>query len=212
MPHTVAIVDDHTLLSQAIFELVNGFKAFKPIYTCKNGQDLIERISTQDLKPDLVLMDVNMPLLNGIETTVYLKNHFPDIKVLALSVEENEDTILKMLRAGAKGYLLKDVEKEILEFALLELIKVGYYYSNSVSEILINAISHEKISPILKERELNFVKIACTELTYKEIAKEMFVSPKTVEGYRDSVYEKLNLKNRIGLVLYALKNDLFKPH
>lgn len=210
MTYKVTIVDDHTLLSQAISELVNSFEQFEAINSFKHGRELLEHLKNESTIPDIVLMDVNMPILNGIETTALLREHYPKIKVLALSIEENEDTILQMLKAGAKGYLLKDIEKSVLELALLELVKVGVYYSNTVSNILVNAISKKKEKPIFKERELDFIELACTELTYKEIAQKMFVSPKTVEGYRDSVYEKINIKNRIGLVLYALKNELFK--
>ncbi len=152
-----------------------------------------------------------MPLLDGIATTKILNENFPKIKVLALSVEENEKTILKMLRAGAKGYLMKDTKKEILEEALSQVIEKGYYHTNTISKILIGSLTKDEMEIELKEREIEFIKHACTEMTYKEIAEKMFLSPKTIEGYRDSIYEKLNFKNRIGLVLYAIRNDLFKP-
>ena len=111
MEYTVVVVDDHMLLSQAIGALVDAFEQFKVLYLCKNGQELIDKCQNPKNIPKVVLMDVNMPILNGIETTAYLKDHFPDVKVLALSVEEDETTVLKMLRAGAKGYLMKDVRK-----------------------------------------------------------------------------------------------------
>jgi len=210
MKYSVVVVDDHTLLSQAISNLVDGFYHFRTIYTCKNGQELLHALKTKTPIPDIVLMDVNMPIMNGVETTKYLKEHYDDIRVMALSVEENEETVLSMLRAGAKGYLMKDIEKSILETALTDLMEKGYYHTNTIAQILIGAL-HKSEDVTLKERELEFIKLACTEMTYKEIAKKMFVSPKTVEGYRDSVYEKLNLKNRIGLVLYAIRHNYFTP-
>jgi DNA-binding NarL/FixJ family response regulator len=161
--------------------------------------------------PDIVLMDINMPILNGIETTEYLNKHFPSIKVLALSIEEDEYTILKMLRAGAKGYLMKDTKKEILEEALLQVIEKGRYYTNTVSQILQESLNRNSKNLELKDREIEFLKLACTEMNYKEIAAAMFVSPKTIEGYRDSLYKKLGLKNRIGMVLYAIHHGFFKP-
>ena len=161
-------------------------------------------------RPDIVLMDVNMPIMDGIETTGYLKDHFPDIKVLALSVEEEEHTILKMLRTGAKGYLLKDTQKSVLHQALRELSTHGYYHTNTVSQILVKSLDQDS-TLALKEREIEFIKHACTEMTYNEIADKMFLSPKTVQGYRDSVFSKLNLKNRTGLVIYAIKHGYFKP-
>lgn len=156
-------------------------------------------------------MVINMPIMNGIETTKYLKIHFPNIKVLALSIEENEDTILAMLRAGAKGYLMKDIQKNILEEAMLLVMEKGFYHTNTIAQILIGALEPKSESVLLKEREVKFIKLACTEMTYKEIAKAMFLSPKTIDGYRDSIYEKLHLKNRIGMILYAIRNNIFVP-
>lgn len=209
--HSIVIVEDHVLLSQAISILVNSFANFKVLYLCKNGKELTTKLKTSENIPEIVLMDVNMPIMNGIETTEYLKKNYPDIKVIALSVEEEEDTIIKMLRAGAKGYLLKDVEKSILETALNQVISHGYYHTRDVSNILINTLSedYKNSKNLLKERELEFLKLLCTELTYKEIAEKMFLSPKTIDGYRDSLFNKLQVKNRIGLVIYAIKNKIY---
>lgn len=212
MKYSVVVVDDHNLLSQAIGGLVDAFEDFKVLYLCKNGQELIEALKTQKNIPDIVLMDVNMPILNGIETTAYLKEHFPEVQVLALSIEEDEGIILKMLRAGAKGYLMKDVKKAELNEALLEVMKNGYYHSNTVAKILVDSLRHKESSVAsLKEREIEFIQHACSEKTYKEIADVMCLSPKTVEGYRDVLFEKLNLRNRTGLVIFAIKNKIFKP-
>jgi len=211
MKYAVAVVDDHVLLSQAIGGLVDSFDNFETLFLCNNGQELLELLKSTKRIPDVILMDVNMPILNGIETTRLLKQHYPDIHVLALSIEENENTILKMLRAGAKGYLMKDTKKEVLQEALLTIIEKGYYHTNTTTQILVGQLDENKKAVVLKEREIEFIKQACTELTYKEIASAMCLSPKTIEGYRDAIYEKLGIKNRIGLVLYAIRNDLFKP-
>lgn len=206
----IAIVDDHTLLSQAISGLVNSFNDFEVIYICKNGLEFLDQVRFQNNRPDIVLMDVNMPIMDGIETTAHLKEHFPEILVLALSVEEEDHTIIKMIRAGAKGYLLKDTEKSVLENALKEIAENGYYHTNTVSKLLVKSLDKNN-KDALRDREIEFIKHACTEMTYNEIASVMFLSPKTVQGYRDSVFSKLNLKNRTGLVIYALRNGLFKP-
>ena len=212
MQYSVVVVDDHTLLSQAIGGLVEGFERFEVLYLCKNGQELLTKFKNPKNIPDIVLMDVNMPILNGIETTAILTKEYPQVKVLALSVEEDEDTILKMLRSGAKGYLMKDVRKSELNNALLELMKSGYYHTNTIAKILIDSLREKDERDIeLKEREIEFIQHACTEKTYKEIADDMCLSPKTIEGYRDTVYEKLNLKNRTGLVIYAIKHKIFVP-
>ena len=207
---TIVIVDDHTLLSQAISGLVNSFENFKVLYTCKNGQELLDNLRFENKRPDIILMDVNMPIMDGIEATTQVKELYPDTLVLALSVEEDDHTILKMIRAGAKGYLLKDTEKRTLENALNELALNGYYHTNTVSQLLVKSLNGNNKDE-LRDREIEFIKHACTEMTYNEIADVMFLSPKTVQGYRDSVFSKLNLKNRTGLVIYALKNGLFKP-
>lgn len=212
MKYSVVVVEDHVLLSQAIGSLVDSFDKFKILYLCKNGQELLTKFKNPKNIPDIVLMDINMPILNGIETTQQLTESYPHVSVLALSVEENDTTILKMLKAGAKGYLLKDTEKRILENALLEVQETGFYHTKAVTNLLIGSLHSKKDSQIkLKERELEFIKHACTEKTYKEIALDMCLSPKTIEGYRDVLFEKLNIRNRIGLVLYAIKNKIYIP-
>ncbi len=155
-------------------------------------------------------MDIKMPILNGIETTEILRKEFPNVKVLALSIEEDEYTILKMLRAGACGYLLKDTKKNILEEALIQVMENGHYYTNTISQILVDSLENE-IDTELKEKEIEFIKLACTDMSYKEISEAMCCSYKTVEGYRDSVHKKLKVKNRIGLVLFAIHHNLFTP-
>ncbi len=212
MKYSVVIVEDHILLSQALAGLVNGFSKFKILYLCKNGRELLTRLKDPKNIPDVVLMDINMPIMNGIETTIALKEEYPEVNVLALSVEEDEKTILKMLRAGAKGYLLKDTEKSILENALVEVQETGFYHTKDVTNLLLGSLNPKKENKVLlKEREMEFIKHACTEKTYKEIASDMCLSPKTIEGYRDSIFEKLHLKNRTGLVIYAIKNKIFIP-
>ena len=211
MKNSIVVVDDHTLLLQAIGGLVKDFEEFEVRYLCKNGQELLDKFKNPANIPNIVLMDINMPVLNGIETTEILSKEYPQVNVLALSVEENEDTILKMLRAGAKGYLMKDTKRSILREALLQVVEKGYYHTNTVSKILVNSLHKDEDAICLKDREKEFLQYACTEMTYKEIADKMFLSPKTVEGYRDSIYDKLEIRNRIGLVLFAIRNGYFKP-
>ncbi|WP_203296633.1 response regulator transcription factor [Luteirhabdus pelagi] len=211
MKYRIVVVDDHTLLLEAIGGLVRGFENFEVLYLCKNGQELLDKFKIPANVPDVVLMDINMPVRNGIETTKILAEKYPEVKVLALSVEENESTILKMLRAGAKGYLMKDTEKSVLREALEQVMEKGYYHTNTIARILVGSLTKSHEDTELKEREVEFIQHACTEMTYKEIADKMCLSPKTIEGYRDSIYEKLNIKNRIGLMLYAIRNNLFTP-
>lgn len=206
--HKVAIVEDYKLLAQAIAGVVNSFDNFEVIFTCENGKHLTETISEKNL-PDIILMDINMPIMNGIETTIWLKKNFPNVHVLALSVEDDEKTILEMIKSGADGYLLKDVDKNILENALSSIIETGIYYTKMVNEAILHSLNKEKEQ--LKDTEITFLKLICTELTYKEIAEKMHLSPKTIDGYRDQLFVKLNVKNRIGLVLFAIKNKIYIP-
>lgn len=206
--YNVIVVDDHVLLAQGIAGLVNSFEEFTVIKVFENGQQLIDALGESIIDVDIVLMDVKMPILNGIETTKILKEKYSGVKVLALSVEDEEETIIKMLKAGAKGYLLKDVDKEILHKGLMELINNGFYHTKEVSSILMNSSSSASEKIELKDREIEFLRYVCKEMTYKEIAAQMFLSPKTIDGYRDVLFEKLQTKNRIGLVIYAIKHKI----
>jgi DNA-binding NarL/FixJ family response regulator len=208
---SIVVVDDHVLLSQAIQTMVNTFSNFEVLYTCKNGQNLIDKLKEAPSNvPDIILMDINMPIMNGIETTDWVTKNYPSVNVMALSVEDDDATVLKMLKAGAIGYLLKDTEKSILEKALIEIAENGFYHTKNVTNLLMKSITGSVKEEIaLKENEVQFINLACTELTYKEIADEMSLSPRTVDGYRDALFTKLNVKNRVGLVMYAVKNKIY---
>lgn len=210
---SVVVVDDHTLLSQAIQTMVNTFENFKVLYTCKNGQEVINQfLASPENIPNVVLMDINMPIMNGIETTEWITKNYSEVNVMALSVEDDDITVLKMLKAGAIGYLLKDTEKSVLEKALIEIVENGFYHTKNVTNLLMKSISGEVDEGIvLKDREIDFLKLACTELTYKEIADKMCLSPKTIDGYRNNLFVKLNVKNRVGLVMYAVRNKIYTP-
>ncbi|SEG27182.1 two component transcriptional regulator, LuxR family [Halpernia humi] len=206
--YSVAIVEDYKLLSQAIGEIINSFDNFELLYTCENGKELIEKIKLKNI-PDIILMDVNMPIMGGIETTKWLQKTNPEIHILALTVEDDEKTIITMIKSGAKGYLLKDVDKSTLENAMISLMKNGIYHTKLVNDAMFHSINEDEFN--LKENEIKFMELVCTEMTYKEIADKMFLSPKTIDGYRDHLFSKLNVKNRIGLVLFAIKNKIYVP-
>jgi len=159
-------------------------------------------------------MDINMPEMDGYETCAWLKNNHPEIKVLALSMYDNENAIIRMFKAGAKGYILKDCETRELETALNALASKGFYYSEMVTGKLIHTINtfddDDDLKSMIKltDLEIFFLKLVCSELTYKEIAEKMFKSPRTIDGYRDDLFQKLNIKTRVGLVMYAIKNGI----
>lgn len=206
----IIIVDDHLLFSQALNGLISNFNEFNVLAVLSNGKDLVDYVLNNNKLPQIVLMDIQMPIMNGIEATQWLKDNRPEIKVLALSMEAEEKTILKILRAGAKGYLLKDIHPTVLQHALKEVYISGFYYTENVTNTLLKSIDKsDEPNPIkLKERELEFLKLCCSEMTYKQIAEHMFLSPKTVENYREALFEKIEAKTRIGLVLYAIKEKI----
>lgn len=204
----IIIVDDHSLFSQSLSFLIGTFKDFEVIGNYANGKEFINALESGIALPDIVLLDVNMPIMDGVETMKRVKESYPDLKILALSVNNDEETIMKMLTSGAKGYLLKDTTPNLFKEALLELYTKGFYYSEMVSDFLINKINSNDTKVVLKERELEFIKLACTEKTYKEIADGMCLSPKTIDGYREQLFQKLEIKTRIGLVLYAIKHKI----
>ena len=207
--HTVAIVDDHLLFAQSLKGLINTFEDFQVLHHALNGKIFIDTLKVKSNVSEIVLMDLNMPIMDGLETTLFLKENYPSIKVLALSMDDEENSILKIIRNGAKGYLLKDIHPDILKEALYCLIKEGYYHSKRVSDTLVHALHPSNKKEIkLLDRELEFLKLASTEMTYKEVADVMNLSPKTIDGYREQLFKKLEVKNRIGLVVYAIKNGL----
>ena len=210
----IVLVDDHALLRNGLTTLIKNLGHFV-LFEAANGNDFINKLSKAVLKPDLVLMDINMPVMDGYETTQWIKKHHPEIMVLALSMYDTESAIIRMLKCGAKGYLLKDSDPAELKEALDNLFSKGYYNSeliNSKMMQVINNIDSENndINKLIQitEREAEFLKLICTELTYKEIAEKMMISNRTVEHYRERLFEKLNLKTRIGLAMFAVRNGV----
>jgi two-component system invasion response regulator UvrY len=209
----VALVDDHRLLRNGLSNFINNTPNFQVLFEADNGIDLQEKIDGDTL-PDVVLMDINMPLMDGYDATQWLYRTHPTVKVIALSMYDSEECIIRMLRRGAKGYLLKDTEPAELIKAITETKVNGYYYTPIVAKqisILINDREIEqKNTMVLTERELELLQLMASELTYKEIADKMCLSPKTVENHREKICEKLQVKTRVGLVMYAMKNGLVK--
>jgi DNA-binding NarL/FixJ family response regulator len=210
MKHEVIIVDDHLLFARSLASLVNSYDEYTVKFTFKNGSELVDKFSSGMKLPAVILLDVKMPLMDGIATMKWLKKYQPDAKVLALSMEDDEQTILAMLRNGAKGYLLKDIQPSLLKKALDTVLKQGFFHTQQVTATLMKSLNEDqdKDKIILKENEIRFIKLACEEKTYKEIADEMCLSPKTIDGYRQHLFEILDVKNRIGLVMYAIKNGI----
>lgn len=209
--YKVALVDDHVLLRKGLATLIDSFDEFSVVFQADNGEQMQQKMDSDNL-PDLVLLDINMPKMDGYASAMWLKQKYPLIKIMALSMYDNENAVIRMFKAGAKGYILKDCEPPELRSALLSIMERGYYYSELVTGKLIHSINKldddndMRNMTQLNDREIQFLKFVCTEMTYKEIAERMFLSPRTIDGYRDALFEKLNIKTRVGLVMYAIKN------
>lgn len=224
-PVKLAIVDDHNLFRKGLITLIN--LAYKNnciiLFEAESGKDLIAKLDRKAL-PDIILLDIDMPDMNGFETVDWLQKHYPEISILVISMIESEEAVVRMLKLGVKGYLSKDIEVEDMHEALKALNNKGYYYTDFITGKLIDSIRNENKPEIaaiqdaaedsvwnqLKENERKFIELACTELTYEEIAGQMYLSPKTIDSYRSALFTRFQIKSRVGLVLFAIENGLVK--
>ncbi len=210
----VAITDDHTLLRTGLTGLVNTFHNFTVMLQAGNGKELQKLLNPKNL-PDIVLMDINMPEMDGYDTAQWLRSTYPQVNILALSMMDTESAIIRMIKNGARGYVLKDAEPGELNEALNAVMTKGYYYNDLVTGKLIFSINklgseENEIKSLmnLSEKEVAFLKLVCTDFTYKEIADQMNIGIRTVDGFRDALFTKLQVRSRVGLVLFAIKHNL----
>ena len=204
----ILLVDDHQLLRKGLMKILNA-NGFTDIIEAANGEELIEILKST--RPDIILLDLHMPKMNGFESMKRIKEVNSNSKVLVLSMLDDHISIIQMIKSGVDGYLIKDSEPKELIHAIEVVLNGGNYYSELVNEQLNSGVlTHDNYIDRnnLSERELEFLTYASSDLTYKQIAEKMFVSVRTIDGYRDSIYQKFNIKTRIGLVIFALKNKL----
>lgn len=203
----IALIDDHVILRKSLAVLIGMFKDFEIVMQADNGLDFINQLTPKQL-PDIAVLDITMPVMDGVETARWLKQNHPQVKVLALSMLKNDLIIIRMLKNGAGGYILKDCEPAELRAALHNVYEKGYYYNEWVTPGMRNREAFDFPQKMLNEQELVFMRWACTEKSHKQIADEMKVSPRTIDGYRDSLFKKLNMNSRVGIVIYAIKNNI----
>lgn len=206
-PIVIAIADDHTLFRRGVASLMAEYDSLRVSFEAANGEQLQQMMSTHE-RPDVILMDIHMPVMDGYETTLWLKQNYPEIKVLALSMFDDDDAIIKMLKCGASGYLLKESKPSDLRDAIQIVYHKGIFLNEMVSGTMIRQLNTHS-GANLSSKEIQFLQLCCSEHTYKEIADAMFVSPRTVDNYRESLFLKLGLRSRTGLVLYAIKRKIF---
>lgn len=205
----IALADDHVLFRKGMVEIIEGFDRFEVIHDSSSGEELLAFLSKVQPLPDIAIVDINMRGMNGFQVTEEIVNRYPSVRVLALSMFNDEASIIKMIRAGANGYILKDVHPAELKNALDHLCKKGQYFSEMISSVVINTIRNPtEADGALSDRETEFLQLCATELTYKEIADQMNLSPRTIDGYREMLFKKLSIKSRVGLVLYAIRQGI----
>jgi DNA-binding NarL/FixJ family response regulator len=219
----IAIVDDHNLFRKGLIKLINlgdTQSRYSILFEAENGNDMKEKLSKKSL-PDIILMDIDMPDMDGYEAVDWLNKCYPDISIIVISMFETEEAIVRMIRLGVKGYLSKDIEVEDMHGALEAIANKGLYYSDHVKGVIAQNIQNTDVygegkSAItlawdkMSQNEREFLNLACTELTYQQIADKMKRSPKTIDGYRESLFLKLGVKSRVSLAMYAVKNGLVK--
>ncbi|MFD0763323.1 response regulator [Mucilaginibacter lutimaris] len=209
----IAIVDDHTLFRQGLAHLLTESNEINVLFDADNGADMIKKLCDATL-PEVILMDITMPVMDGYETTKWLKENHPGINVLALSMFEEDKPIIGMLKSGAGGYMLKQSKAADLVNAIKGIASQSFYINELVSGKLLRNIQNNqpvKNAPIgLNANELKFLELCCSDLTYKQIADMMHLSPHTIDNYREALFQKFEVKSRTGLVISALKNELIK--
>ena len=209
----VALADDHVLLRNALAALINSFGDCRVINESNNGKELIDFLK-KGLVPDVTVLDLNMPEIDGFEAARFIQKNFPQVHVLMLTMYDSELSLIRLLQAGVKGFLKKDIHPSELKFAIHSVVNAGYYYSNHTADKLANLFrsGHEKKNPLqnamLTEQELQFLKLACSDLTYKEVAQKMSLNPRAVDNLRDQLFFKLEVKSRVGLAMVAIKNGI----
>mgnify|MGYP000688424979 CR=1 FL=1 len=206
----IGVVDDHGLFRNGLSQLINFLgDQYSVALSVGNGKELFRSLNEMAL-PDLILLDIEMPVMNGYETAELLKQKYPNIKVITITMNEDESSLIKMLKLGVRGFLNKDIDPNELKRAIDSVMEKGYHYTDRMTGRLIAMIQNDgnNNQPALNENEMKFLTLACSEDPYKVIADKMCLSVKTIDGYRANLFEKLDVKSRVGLVMYAIKNQL----
>lgn len=208
MKTTIGIIDDHILFSKSLGLMLESFRVYDVIIEALHGKDLQEKLAKGKKVPSILLIDVNMPVMNGVETATWVARHFPEVKMVALSMNDDEKVIIDMIKAGCCAYLLKETHPDELEKALHEISTTGYYNADASNLNARRAVVAEKYPVQISDKEKAFLQYACSDLTYKQIAALMNLSERTIDGYREVLFHKLNVQSRVGLALEAIRTGL----
>jgi DNA-binding NarL/FixJ family response regulator len=217
----IGIVDDHNLFRKGLIKLINladKDNRYTVLFEADNGKDLMEKLRLNQI-PDIILMDIDMPDMDGYETASWLQKYHPQINILVISMFESEKVIIRMMKQKINGYLSKNIKVEDMHNALEAIANKGFYYTDEIAGIMARELQKdddgnksiaEAVLKNLSENEREFIKLACTELTYQQIANKMNLSVKTIEGYRESLCYRFNVRNRVSLAMFAVRNGLVK--
>jgi DNA-binding NarL/FixJ family response regulator len=211
-PVKIGLVDDHILMRDTLANSIRSFDDFDVSLLAENGKEFINKLNPTNT-PEILLLDLNMPVMDGHETIHWLLKNHPEIKILVLSMYDAE-SLIHLIKSGVRGFVKKEATPAELKHALQSIVATGTYCSSTVTSRLFGLMKDLGTKNsywgtiILNECEIAFLKQVATELTYKEIAQQMKVSPRTVDNYRDSLFLKLNVKSRVGLVVYAIKSGI----
>jgi len=203
------------LLRDALSTLINGFEGFRIIGVASNGYEVQEIMSEGQL-PDPIILDLNMPEMDGFETTRWLAQQYPEVKILILTMYDSDIALIRLLQEGVRGFLKKDIHPEELRHALQTVVDQGYYYTNSTGGKIAALFKKNKGEPSalekqsLTEMEIAFLKLVSSDMTYKEIAMQLHLSTRVVDNYRETLFDKLGVRSRVGLAVYAIKNGIIR--
>lgn len=212
----IVVTDDHALFRKGLSNIIRSFEFVESVEEASDGIELLKYLLHCDVFPDLVILDIMMPDLDGIQTNKRLKEQYPDLKVVILSMVEEDQFMLQMIREGVSGYMLKNASEQELKTTILEVIKNDYYYSDYITKLLHRSIVDKdlnnkvRIHNKITERELEVLELICKEYRSEKIAEKLNISRRTVEGHKSSLMEKTGTTNTVGLAIYAIRKGLVK--
>jgi DNA-binding NarL/FixJ family response regulator len=210
----IILVDDELLFRKGISFLLEREKNLEVIFEASNGDELISFLQLNSNHPDIIIMDLKMPVINGVEATKIIRKEFPEIKIIALTSYDSKSFVANMIDVGAVSYLIKNATPQDLLTTINEVALKGFYYTDSVMKVIKeDVLTNKKLKSnfdnnFLTKREIEVLKLICSQKSSVEIGEQLFISPRTVEGHRNSLLLKTQSKNIAGLVVYAVQNDI----
>lgn len=210
----VGIVDDHQIFVKSMSLLLETIGNYNVVLEAFNGKEMIDELENSSDLPDIVLLDVNMPVMNGIEAADFLHHAYPSIKIVALSLNADDDSVISMVKSGCLAYLVKNCTPKELDTCLREVFKKGIYYQGYLQKKIKEDLEKSELQPTIQltEREKEFLLLACSDLTYNHIAQRMGIAERTVDMFRSKVFVKLGVQNRTSMALEAIRQKLVHLH